>query len=75
MTSSATPESVLGRQLLADMEHISSTPFVPDVWAANNLREQRRILEGEQQRTRVLTNYVVHLLDRIEKLESRLGTE
>jgi hypothetical protein len=73
MTPSATPESVLGKQLLAEMEDISRTPF-PIMWGQNQW-EQARVLEGEQQRVRVLTNYVVQLLDRIEKLESRLGSE
>jgi hypothetical protein len=67
MTTPPVPESALARQLVSDMEAISSfTPKV-DRWAGE--LEMLRALEREKERTRVLVGYVTHLLDRVERLE------
>jgi len=68
MTADPFPESSLARQLQSDMEAISATtpPINRSAGAVGLALE----LEREKERTRVLTNYVVYLINRVEQLHS-----
>jgi ribosome assembly protein YihI (activator of Der GTPase) len=74
MTNTGVPDSALGKQLIADIDTISTSVELPKLWTFNQ-HDVLRDLEREKDKSRVLTNYVAYLLDRIEKLESRLGSE
>ena len=74
MTNAGVPDSALGKQLIADIDTISARVELPNLWTLNQY-DVWRDLEREKDKSRVLTNYVAYLLDRIEKLETRLGNE
>ena len=74
MTNAGVPDSALGKQLIADIDTISARVELPNLWTLNQY-DVWRDLEREKDKSRVLTNYVAYLLDRIEKLENRPGSE
>jgi hypothetical protein len=68
MTATPPPESSLARQLRADMEAISAT--TPTINRSAGAVGLALDLEREKERTRVLTNYVAYLINRLDLLES-----
>jgi hypothetical protein len=68
MTASSLPESDLARQLRSDMEAISAT--TPPINRSGGAVGLAIELEREKERTRVLTNYVAYLINRVDQLES-----
>lgn len=68
MPNPAITQSEPTRQLIADMEALAvSTPRV-DRWGMTHWKLAAEF-EREKERTRILSGYIVSLLDRVEQLE------
>lgn len=73
MTTSESQPSERAQQLLDAMEAIDASKPKVSAWTLSDLTVARE-LEKEKDRTRVLTEHVLSLLETVERLEQRAAS-